>query len=56
MSLRVTNKGRRAGKHTVLLFANKGLVAYRKVWLEAGDRRTVSLRFTGKEGTRVRVR
>jgi beta-glucosidase len=65
-SLRVANKGRRAGKHTVLLFANERLVAYRKIWLEPGDRRLVSLRFklepgryelrAGEEVATVRIR
>jgi beta-glucosidase len=65
-SLRVANKGRRAGKHTVLLFANERLVAYRKLWLAPGDRRSVSLTFklapgayelrAGEEVTGVRIR
>jgi beta-glucosidase len=51
----VRNRGRRAGEHTVLLFASKRgaseafpasrLVAYRKLRLQPGDRRTVSLSF-----------
>jgi beta-glucosidase len=55
VSLTVRNRGRRAGKHTVLLFASKRgtseafpasrLVAYRKLRLQPGDRRTVSLSF-----------
>lgn len=62
----MANKGRRAGKHTVLLFANERLVAYRKLWLEPGDRRLVSLRFklepgryelrAGEEVATVRIR
>jgi beta-glucosidase len=62
----VQNKGKRAGRHTVLLFANERLVAYRSLWLEPGDRRTVSLSFklepgryelkAGKEATTVRIR
>ncbi|HZC12964.1 MAG TPA: glycoside hydrolase family 3 N-terminal domain-containing protein [Thermoleophilaceae bacterium] len=54
-SIRVTNSGRRAGKHTVLVFASKRgasgnfpasrLVAYRSVWLQPGDRRTLNLSF-----------
>jgi beta-glucosidase len=51
--LRVANKGKRAGKHTVLLFANDRLVAYRKLWLDRGDRRTVTLEFTLAEGRYV---
>jgi beta-glucosidase len=55
VSLTVRNRGRRAGEHTVLLFASKRgaseafpasrLVAYRKLRLQAGDRRTVTLSF-----------
>jgi beta-glucosidase len=55
VSLTVRNRGRRAGEHTVLLFASKRgaseafpasrLVAYRKLRLQPGDRRTVSLSF-----------
>jgi beta-glucosidase len=55
VALRVANKGKRAGRHTVLLFASKRgdsqafpasrLVAYRKLWLGPGDRRTVKLSF-----------
>jgi beta-glucosidase len=65
-TLGVANKGKRAGKHTVLLFANERLVAYRKLWLEPGDRRRVSLEFeldpgryvleAGEEVTTVRIR
>ncbi|MEA2378670.1 MAG: beta-glucosidase [Thermoleophilaceae bacterium] len=65
-SLRVANKGKRAGRHTVLLFADERLVAYRSVWLDPGDRRTVSLGFqlepgvyeleAGKETATVRIR
>jgi beta-glucosidase len=66
VTLRVANKGKRAGKHSVLLFANDRLVAYRKLWLDRGDRRTVALRFrlaegryelrAGEEVTVVRIR
>ena len=55
VSLTVRNRGRRAGEHTALLFASKRgaseafpasrLVAYRKLRLQPGDRRTVSLSF-----------
>lgn len=55
VSLTVRNRGRRAGEHTVLLFASKRgaseafpasrLVAYRKLRLQPGDRRTVNLSF-----------
>jgi beta-glucosidase len=55
VSLTVRNRGRRAGEHTVLLFASKRgaseafpasrLVAYRKLGLQPGDRRTVTLSF-----------
>jgi beta-glucosidase len=55
VSLSVRNRGGRAGEHTVLLFASKRgaseafpasrLVAYRKLRLQPGDRRTVSLSF-----------
>jgi beta-glucosidase len=55
VTLKVANKGKRAGWHTALLFASKRgpsqafpasrLVAYRKVWLRPGDRRTVGLSF-----------
>jgi beta-glucosidase len=52
VTLRVANTGRRAGEHTVLLFASKPgdpeypasrLVGYRKLWLRPGDRRTVTI-------------
>ena len=66
VDVRVQNKGKRAGRHTVLLFANGRLVAYRSVWLEPGDGRTVNLGFklepgryelkAGKEATTVRIR
>jgi beta-glucosidase len=55
VTLRVSNKGRRAGAHTVLLFASKPgaadfpasrLVAYRKLWLKPGGKRTEKLSFT----------
>jgi len=55
VNLKLANKGKRGGWHTALLFASKQgpsqafpasrLVAYRKVWLRPGDRRTVSLSF-----------
>jgi beta-glucosidase len=54
-SIRVTNKGKRAGKHTVLVFASRSggsgnfpasrLVAYKSVSLRPGDRRTLNLSF-----------
>jgi beta-glucosidase len=75
VTLTVANKGKRAGKHTVLVFASKPgdpnypasrLVAYRKLWLDAGDRRRVQLHAqlgpgryvlqAGKEVTSVRIR
>ena len=54
-SVRVSNEGRRAGRHTVLLFASKRgeagsfpasrLVAYASAHLQPGDRRTLNLTF-----------
>jgi beta-glucosidase len=66
VDVRVANQGKRAGRHTVLLFANERLVAYRSLWFEPGERRTATLRFkldpgryelrAGKEVTTVRIR
>jgi beta-glucosidase len=55
VSVRVRNSGRRAGEHTVLLFARRvdpsaafparKLVAFEKVWLRPGERRRVDVSF-----------
>ena len=55
VSIRVSNEGRRAGRHTVLLFASKRgrsesfpasrLVGYASAHFKPGDRRTLNLTF-----------